>query len=136
MTACPVGAIHVAGATLAQLEAQLAVLLADPLPAGVLFACAGAVETLDEEPALDDWAVVELPALALATPGWVLQALAGGAPARSSPAVRRRLLHLVAGGRREPRALPRPLARRARRACDHRRARALGPGALEGCDPT
>jgi ferredoxin len=78
--ACPVGAVHIAGATRAQLQAQLATLLAEPSPAGVLFACAGTVESLDDEPALDDWAVVELPALALATPGWVLQTLAGGAP--------------------------------------------------------
>ena len=80
VAACPVGAVHIAGATRAQLQAQLAALLAEPFPAGVLFACAGAVETLDDEPALDDWAVVELPALALVTLGWVLQALAGGAP--------------------------------------------------------
>jgi len=78
--ACPVGAVHLAGATRAQLEAQLAALLAEPSPAGVLFACAHAVESLDAEPALDEWAVVELPALAVATPGWVLQTLAGGAP--------------------------------------------------------
>jgi ferredoxin len=78
--ACPVGAIHIAAATRAQIQAQLAALLAEPSPAGVLFACAGAVESLDGEPALDEWAVVELPALAIATPGWVLQTLAGGAP--------------------------------------------------------
>ncbi len=78
--ACPVGAVHIAGATRSQLQVQLAALLAGPSPAGVLFACAGAVESLDDEPALDDWAVVELPALAVATPGWVLQTLAGGAP--------------------------------------------------------
>lgn len=77
--ACPVGAVHIAGATRAQLQAQLAALLAEPWPAGVLFVCAGAVESLDDEPALDDWAVVELPALAVVTPGWVLQTLAGGA---------------------------------------------------------
>ncbi|HVP74531.1 MAG TPA: 4Fe-4S binding protein [Gaiellaceae bacterium] len=80
VTACPAGAVHIAGATRAQLQAQLAALLAEPSPAGVLFACARTVESLDDEPALDDWAVVELPALAVATPGWVLQTLAGGAP--------------------------------------------------------
>ena len=80
VTACPVGAVHIAGATPAQIRAQLATLLAEPLPPGVLFACTGAIASLDAEPALDDWAVVELPALAVATPGWVLQALAGGAP--------------------------------------------------------
>ena len=78
--ACPVGAVHLAGATRAQLEAQLAALLATPSPARVLFACAHAAAWLDAEPALDEWAVVELPALTIATPGWVLQTLAGGAP--------------------------------------------------------
>ena len=78
--ACPTGAIHLAGATSAQLQAQLTTLLAEPAPAGVLFACRRAVESLDDEPALDEWDVVELPALAVVTAGWVLQALAGGAP--------------------------------------------------------
>ena len=79
LAACPVGAVHIAGATREQLEAQLAALLAEPWPAGVLFACAGAVQRLDDDPGLDDWSVVELPALSIVTPGWVLQVLAAGA---------------------------------------------------------
>ena len=78
LAACPAGAVHIGGATTEQLEAQLTVLLDEPRPVGVLFACAGAIHPLDDEPALDDWSVVELPALSIATPGWVLQVLAAG----------------------------------------------------------
>lgn len=79
LASCPVSAIHIAAATPRQIETQLATLLERPEPTGLILACTRAVAALDDEPALDDWALLELPALAAVTPGWVLQALLAGA---------------------------------------------------------
>lgn len=73
--ACPNGAIHLAGSSQGQIEAQLDVLLGAPL-AGIVFACAQAERVIPP-----GWFEVELPALSLVTPGWILQTLARGASA-------------------------------------------------------
>ena len=75
---CPAGAIRLAGCSGGQIEAQLAAVLADGA-ADVLFACTGALGGLDDERGLDDWALVEVPALAMVTPGWIAQTLLAGA---------------------------------------------------------
>jgi ferredoxin len=73
--ACPTGALRLAGSSAAQVEAQLRVLLGGAVE-GVLFACAAAERSVPS-----GWFEVELPALSLVTPGWILQTLARGAPA-------------------------------------------------------
>jgi len=75
--ACPDGALRLAGAANAQVAAQLEALVPGT---DVVFACerAGA-----EAP--PGWALVELPALALVTPGWILQVRARGARVRLAP---------------------------------------------------
>jgi len=75
---CPQGAIRLVGASGAQLEAQLQALV--PGVDGVVFACAAA-----ETDAPRGWALVELPTLALVTPGWILQLRARGVDARLAP---------------------------------------------------
>ncbi len=75
---CPHGALHLAGSSAAQIEAQLEGLL--PGVSGIVFACrkSGAEAPLG-------WGLVELPTLALLTPGWILQAHARGAQVRLAP---------------------------------------------------
>jgi ferredoxin len=75
--ACPVGAIRLTGAGPAQIAAQLAVLL--PETDAVVFRCRNASASIDDLP--PGWAAIDLPSLAPVTPGWILQALAGGARA-------------------------------------------------------
>jgi ferredoxin len=79
LPSCPAAAIRITGAAPRQIEAQLASLLDAAAPARILFACANSLRTLDDEAELEDWSPVELPGLAAATPGWVLQTLLGGA---------------------------------------------------------
>src|SRR5579875_3889603 len=75
---CPHGALRLAGAAAEQVEAQLEELL--PGVAGIVFACAAA--GADAPPG---WALVELPALGLVGPGWLLQVRARGAAVRLAP---------------------------------------------------
>lgn len=79
LAACPTGAIRLAGSSPAQIEAELGTLLEEP-GAGVLFACRASLDALDDERVLDDWALVEVPALSMVTPGWIAQTLLAGAP--------------------------------------------------------
>ncbi len=81
VAACPTGAVRLAGASRAQLETQLAVLLESGEWPGIVFACRGAVSTLDRILEAELWATVEVPALSIVTAGWVLQALVCGAGA-------------------------------------------------------
>lgn len=90
VTACPVGAVALPGANLAQFEARVTTLLSWPWTdgsrPGLLFACRGATTALrgrSEEgtPTQADWLPVMVPCLSMVTPGWVLSALAAGAPA-------------------------------------------------------
>jgi len=79
VSGCPVDAIALPGADLARFEAELAVLCRDLL-AGLLVSCGG------WSPNVSPGDTVELlslavPCLSIVTPGWILQALAGGAPA-------------------------------------------------------
>ena len=75
---CPSGALRITGASTAQTEAQLGALLGRVL--GVVLACR---EANADAPA--GWALVELPTLALVTPGWVLQLRARGLEVRTAP---------------------------------------------------
>lgn len=75
---CPHGALRLAGSATVQTEAQLRELL--PGVEGIVFACASA-----RAEAPPGWAIVELPSLALVTPGWILQARLGGAEVRLVP---------------------------------------------------
>lgn len=75
---CPHGALRIVGASSAQIEAQIDALV--PGVAGIVFACEHA-----ETEVPHDWALVELPTLALVTPGWVLQVRARGAAVRIAP---------------------------------------------------
>lgn len=75
--ACPKGALHLAGAANAQVKAQLEALVPGT---DIVFACEKAHA---EAPA--GWALVELPTLALVTPGWILQARARGSRVRLAP---------------------------------------------------
>ncbi|GIV00077.1 MAG: hypothetical protein KatS3mg014_1692 [Actinomycetota bacterium] len=94
VAACPVGAIGVGGAAAEQLEARMDAVAAWPWTErpGVLFACRGAARAASRrEPpapgaappgaAPPGWTLVPVPCLASVTEGWLLQALAGGAPA-------------------------------------------------------
>lgn len=65
LAACPVGAIHIGGASPAQLEAQLAELLQAPVP-GLVFACTRS--DAPYAPRSDGWAVIELTGLAVLSP--------------------------------------------------------------------
>lgn len=90
VSTCPAGAIGLPGANLGQFEARLASLLSWPWPdgsrPGLLFTCRGATTALrgqSEEgaPTQADWLPVMVPCLSMVTPGWILAALAAGAPA-------------------------------------------------------
>lgn len=78
VTACPAAAIRYPGASLAQYEAELATLLSAG-GFGLVFTCRSAAERNAPLPA--GWLPVDVPCLAMITPGWLLQALAAGAPA-------------------------------------------------------
>jgi ferredoxin len=75
---CPTGALRLAGASTAQIEAQLGALLEGCDK--VVFACASA-----DAVAPPGWALIELPSLGLLTPGWILQARARGADVALAP---------------------------------------------------
>ena len=78
LPACPTGAIHLAGASPAQLAAELAT-LAGGAALGIVFACTSALAALDDESVLDGWGLVEVPALRIISPGSVAQAVLAGA---------------------------------------------------------
>jgi ferredoxin len=71
VTSCPTNALRLSGCSTAQIEAQLGQLVGQ-LP-GVLFACPSAAAVPPP-----GWALIELPTLALLTPGWILQLRARG----------------------------------------------------------
>lgn len=75
---CPHDALHLAGSSTAQIEAQLEKLL--PTAPGIVFACRSA----DVE-APPGWPVVELPTLGLVSPGWLLQLRARGVEVQLAP---------------------------------------------------
>jgi len=78
VSGCPVDAIALPGSDLARFEAEVAALCRDGV-AGLLVSCGGWVPEVDgEAPELLPLAV---PCLSIITPGWILQALATGAPA-------------------------------------------------------
>lgn len=74
---CPRGALHLTGAANAQVKAQLEALVPGT---DIVFACEKA-----HAEAPPGWALVELPTLALVTPGWILQTRARGARVRLAP---------------------------------------------------
>lgn len=75
---CPAAALRLSGCSTAQLQAQLEPLLGRV--EGVVFACRHA-----DALAPPRWALVELPALGLLTPAWILQAWARATPVRLAP---------------------------------------------------
>ena len=75
---CPSGALRLAGSATAQTEAQLDELVKGV--AGVVLACRTAAAT-----APPGWGLVELPTLALVTPGWILQLRTRGLDVRTQP---------------------------------------------------
>jgi len=97
--ACPVDAVGVGGAASEQLEARMDAVWARPWRErpGVLFACRGAARAVGREADTGDgpsadagagavragpgWVPVLVPCLAAVTEGWLLQAVAAGAPA-------------------------------------------------------
>jgi ferredoxin len=101
VSACPVDAVGVGGAASEQLEARMDAIWSWPWRErpGILFACRGAARaaggagtTDTEEPAAastgpgdvptgPDWVPVPVPCLAVVTEGWLLGAVAAGAPA-------------------------------------------------------
>ncbi|KKL62646.1 hypothetical protein LCGC14_2183110 [marine sediment metagenome] len=83
LTTCPADAVRWPGSSLAQYEAELAALLAAPR-ASIVFTCRRATAALDDDhdggsPFPPGWLPVEVPCMGMVTPGWILQALAGGA---------------------------------------------------------
>lgn len=86
---CPAGAIEFPGASLPELEAQVAKLLgaaAHPGPPAVLFLCRRAAPALRDLAArgityAPSWYPVEVPCLGTVSPSWVLGTLAHGASA-------------------------------------------------------
>lgn len=80
--ACPVDAIRLPGSSLCQYAAEIGTLLAAERPA-ILLSCREVTITLAGEPDGDSpgWLPVVVPCLGMVTPGWALQALAGGAQA-------------------------------------------------------
>ncbi len=93
VTTCPAEAISVPGASLEECRAQIEALLSwygrpragDPPAPGLLLACrrdSAALEGFGETVAQPGgWLPVQVPCLAMVTPGWILQAVAGGAAA-------------------------------------------------------
>ncbi|MEX2557688.1 MAG: 4Fe-4S binding protein [Actinomycetota bacterium] len=84
VSACPARAITLPNASLDRYEAQVASLLsptADGRPRGLVLACERTASALDGLGAAESWLTLELPCIGMITPGWVLQALAAGAPA-------------------------------------------------------
>lgn len=77
--ACPQGAVRLSGASLKQIEAQLSALLRGGIDRVVL-ACRHAAAD-----APIGWAAVELPALGMITPGWILQLRARGVAVALAP---------------------------------------------------
>ncbi len=75
---CPQGALRLSGAAPAQIEVQLEQLLGGV--SGIVFACEAAAA---DAPA--GWALVELPTLALLSPGWILQLRARDVETRLAP---------------------------------------------------
>jgi len=75
---CPHEALRLTGAATAQFEAQLEQLA--PGVSGIVFACEGA-----DADAPPGWALVELPTLALLTPGWLFQLRARDVEVRLVP---------------------------------------------------
>ncbi len=82
VTECPVDTVSFPGSSLAQFEAELAALV--PTGRRLIFTCRRTASLLDQttsEERSSDWLPLEVPCLGMVTPGWVLQALAAGAPA-------------------------------------------------------
>lgn len=75
---CPAAALRLSGCSAAGFEAQLEPLLGRV--AGIMFACRHA-----EALAPPGWALVEIPALGLLTPAWILQAWKRETPVRLAP---------------------------------------------------
>jgi ferredoxin len=75
---CPEGAIGLPGASLPELEAELAALLAVDSPR-ILFRCRRAGD--DDASSATSWLPLAVPCLGMVGAGWILQALAGGARA-------------------------------------------------------
>ncbi|MFN7085601.1 MAG: 4Fe-4S binding protein [Burkholderiales bacterium] len=87
VSACPVAAIDLPGASAAQVEAQLRALLVPDDGSsgpGILFHCQRCTPSLDRLPQVEyavDWFPVELPCLGMVSPAWILQSLGMGAAA-------------------------------------------------------
>ena len=79
VSACPVSAIDLPGASLPQYQAELSVLLEAAAPR-IAITCHGALDGPTAHSLLSaGWLPVQVPCLAMVTPGWILQVLAGGA---------------------------------------------------------
>lgn len=80
--ACPVGAFNFPGSGLDQYEAEIPALLSQG-SRGLVIACRRTGETLEgsngRSPLPAGWLPIEVPCMGAVTPGWILQALAGGA---------------------------------------------------------
>lgn len=90
VSACPRGAFDFPGASLPEIEAQVAALLngstRDLRPRGILFTCRQNAATLERFPRAGDtsaaeWFPVEVPCAGMVTPTWLLQCLDLGAAA-------------------------------------------------------
>jgi ferredoxin len=90
VSACPREAFEFPGASLAQIEAQVGVLLDPALsalnPRGILFACRKSAPVLQGQPRHgfsypDGWLPVEVPCLGMVGPTWILHCLNQGAAA-------------------------------------------------------
>lgn len=92
VSTCPAEAVDLAGSSLREHEAFLEVLFGSssasgPTPlSGILFACAPdtdrrAGSVAAPVPLPPGWFVMTVPCVAMVTPGWILQAIAVGAPA-------------------------------------------------------
>ncbi len=78
VTACPTAAIELPRWSIERFEAELAVLLSSG-HYGLLLSCAD--PSGRSAPLAPGWLPLEVPCLGMVTPGWLLQALAAGAPA-------------------------------------------------------
>jgi ferredoxin len=76
---CPTGALRLSGSATPQVEAQLDTLLRGGA-AGIVFACGAAAAVPPP-----GWGLVELPTLALVTPGWILQTRGRGVEVALAP---------------------------------------------------